>query len=201
MLFRSTNNKFTHHQGDFLSNTDDGSSHGVHLTGGSTGGIVQPCGDEANIALRVTGKGTGPTVLGNSSSPVSITGAINSTGAVSFTSTQVTITSTKVFIGASGSTAYLMGIRRVFVEFTVPVMAINAGAEVGDIAVTGMTTNAVVTMSPRGALNSTVAGLLAIGFCSTAGQLHITLQNAGTTISGSTMSAYAMIHDFNIPVA
>src|SRR3990172_1917918 len=65
MLYRSTSAKFTHHQGDFLSNTDDGSSHGVHLTGGSTGGIVQPCGDEDNIALTVRGKGTGPLILGS----------------------------------------------------------------------------------------------------------------------------------------
>ena len=200
MRFRSANSKFVHYGGDILSNTDD-SSHGVQLSGGSTGGVIAPCGDEDNIALRVSGKGTGPTVLGNSSSPVSITGAINSTGAVAFTSTQVNITSTKVFIGPSGSTSFLMGISRVRLDFTVPVMAVNAGAEVGDIAVTGVTTNAVITLSPRGALNSSVAGLMAVAFCSTAGQVHITLQNAGTTISGSTMSAYAMIHDFNIPVA
>ena len=212
MLFRSSNNKFTHFQGDVLSNVDD-SSHGVQLAGGSTGGIVQPCGDEDNIALTVRGKGTGGVNVGNSSQtvtlagPLSVTGAVTSTGASSFTgafsvtSTQVNITSTKVFIGAAGSTSFLIGIRKVFVEFTVPVMAVNAGAEVGDIAVTGLTTNAVVTLAPRGALNSTVAGVIAPhAFCSTAGQLHITLQNAGTTISGSTQSAYAMIHEFGIPV-
>lgn len=206
MLFRSTNSKFTHHQGDFLSNTDDGSSHGVHLTGGSTGGIVQPCGDEDNIALTVRGKGTGPVRVGNSSQtvvfagPLSITGAVTSTGAVGFTSTQINLTSTKVFIGAAGSTSFLMAVRKVFVEFSVPTMAVNAGAEVGDIAVTGLTTNAVVTMAERAPLNSSVAGVQVTGYCSTAGQLHLTLQNAGTTITGSTQSAYAMIHDFGIPV-
>jgi hypothetical protein len=53
---------------------------------------------------------------------------------------------------------------------------------------------------PNSRATFSVAGVL-IGhaFCSTAGQLHLTLQNAGTTITGSTMSAYAMFHDWNIP--
>lgn len=199
MLFRSSNNKFTHFQGDVISNIDD-SSHGVHLAGGSTGGIVQPAGDEANIALTVRGKGTGGLVLGNSSSPVTISGA--STG---ITSTHIALNSTRVSIGSSAagaSTSFLIRVWRERIDFTVPVMAVNAGAEVGDIAVTGLTTNAVVTIAPRGPLNSTVVGVL-IGhaFCSTAGELHLTLQNAGTTISGSTMSAYAMFHNWNVPVA
>lgn len=193
MLFRSSNSKFTHFQGDVLSNIDD-SSHGVHLTGGSTGGIVQPAGDEANIALTVRGKGTGRVTLGNSSQTLVSTG---------LESTHINLNSTRVAIGSSASgasTSYLMRVWRERIDFTVPVMAVNAGAEVGDIAVTGLTTNAVVSIAPRGALNSTVAGVL-IGhaFCSTAGELHLTLQNAGTTISGSTMSAYAMFHDWNIP--
>lgn len=171
MRFRSTNTKFAHFQGDVLSNVDD-SSHGVHLTGGSTGGIVQPCGDEDNIALSVRGKGTGRVNLGNSSQVVSF----------------------------GGSTATIALIRRVFVEFTIPTMAINAGANEGDIAVAGLTTNAVVTIAPRGALNSSVAGVLIQSYCSTAGELHLTYHNAGTTITGSTMSAYAMIHEFNVPV-
>lgn len=215
MLFRSSNSKFTHFQGDVLSNIDD-SSHGVHLTGGSTGGIVQPCGDEDNIALTVRGKGTGGVTLGNSSQALVSTGItsthinlqssriqIGTTGSLVMTSSNIALNSTRVSIGSSASgasTAYLIRVWRERIDFTVPAMAVNAGAEVGDIAVTGLTTNAVVTIAPRGALNSTVAGVL-IGhaFCSTAGQVHLTLQNAGTTISGSTMSAYAMFHDWNIP--
>ncbi len=49
-----------------------GSSHGVHLSGGSTGGIVTAIGDDANIALRVKGKGTGSLILGDSSQSVTI---------------------------------------------------------------------------------------------------------------------------------
>lgn len=209
MRFRSTNNKFTHFQGEVLTNIDD-SSHGVHLSGGSTGGIVQPCGDEDNIALTVRGKGTGAVTIGNSSQTVamssltlsaglSVTGPLTSTGAVSLVSTAVSLNSTKVSF--AGSTTYFIAIRRVFVDgLTIPTMAASAGAEQGDIALTGLTTNAVVTMSPRGPLNSSVSGVFIHGYCSTAGQLHVVYQNAGTTITGSTMSAYALIHDINIPV-
>lgn len=46
------------------------SSHGVAIYGGSTGGIVEPVGDDANISLNLRGKGTGALIVGNSSSPV-----------------------------------------------------------------------------------------------------------------------------------
>lgn len=65
MQFRSTNGKFTHFSGDVVSNVDD-SSHGVKLSGGSTGGVIEPVGDETNIALTVRPKGTGPFTLGSS---------------------------------------------------------------------------------------------------------------------------------------
>lgn len=86
MEFRSTNlNGFVHYQGDVISNvsSNGGSSHGVHLLGGTTGGVVTAAGDEDNIALNVTGKGTGPTILGNSSSPIVMpasTGIVISSG-------------------------------------------------------------------------------------------------------------------------
>jgi hypothetical protein len=51
--------------GDIVSNVE--SSHGVRLSGGSSGGIVEPVGDDANISLRLRGKGTGGLILGNSS--------------------------------------------------------------------------------------------------------------------------------------
>lgn len=78
MLFRSTNNKFTHFQGDVLTNTDD-SSHGIHLSGGTTGGVIQPCGDETNIALTVRGKGAGALSLGGTSTGAVTIGSSNST--------------------------------------------------------------------------------------------------------------------------
>lgn len=57
MIYRSTNNAFTHFSGDVTSNVD--SSHGVQLTGGSTGGVVQPVGDDTDITLVLKGKGAG----------------------------------------------------------------------------------------------------------------------------------------------
>lgn len=198
MLRRSTSAEYTHFGGDVTAQVN--SSHGVRLSGGSTGGIVEAVGDDTNVSLNLLAQGAGPIRIGTSSNTVTVAGPfaptqLQSTG---IASTHINLNSTKISIG--GSTSYLIGVRRVFVEFTIPTMAINAGAEQGDIAVTGLTTNAVIVMSPRGALNSSVAGVLVQSYCSTAGQLHLTYQNAGTTLTGSTMSAYAMIHDFNIPV-
>jgi hypothetical protein len=51
--------------GGFVTNIE--SSHGVLIDGGSTGGLIQPVGADANISLRVKGKGTGGLVLGDSS--------------------------------------------------------------------------------------------------------------------------------------
>jgi hypothetical protein len=198
---RSTSAEYTHFGGDVTAQVN--SSHGVRLSGGSTGGIVEAVGDDTNVSLRLRAQGSGPITIGTSSNAVTAAGGLTapliSTG---ITSTHINLQSTRVSIGSSAagiSTSYLMRVWRERIDFTVPVMAVNAGAEVGDIAVTGLTTNAVITISPRGPLNSTVAGLMAMAFCSTAGQVHLTLQNAGTTISGSTMSAYAMFHDWNIP--
>lgn len=74
MQFRSSNGKFTHFQGDVLSNIDD-SSHGVKLSGGSTGGMVESIGDETNIALTVRGKGNGPLTLGSTGAVVFMGGS------------------------------------------------------------------------------------------------------------------------------
>ena len=184
MRFRSTNSKFTHVQGDFITNVDD-SSHGVHLAGGSTGGIVQPAGDEDNIALTVRGKGTGGVTLGNSSQTLASTG---------ITSTHINLNSTRISIG--GSTTTFIGIRRVRVDFTVPALAANGAAVASSVSVTGLTTNAVITMQSRTAYNSSVTGVHVQARCSTAGALNLTFINGGgTTLSGSTMSAYALIHE------
>lgn len=51
--------------GPVLSNV--GSSHGVRLDGGSTGGIVEAFGDDANITLTLRGKGTGGVQIGTGS--------------------------------------------------------------------------------------------------------------------------------------
>lgn len=72
---RSTNDiGYVHYQGDVVSNV--GSSHGVRLTGGSTGAAVEAFGDDTSIALRVRGKNAGGLLLGGgstgSTSPVTL---------------------------------------------------------------------------------------------------------------------------------
>jgi hypothetical protein len=72
--FRSTN-VFgrVHFHGDVVTNVGNAaavSSHGVQLSGGSTGGIVTAAGDEADVALNLVGKGTGAVIVSNSSSPL-----------------------------------------------------------------------------------------------------------------------------------
>jgi len=75
MLYRSTNpdGKYTHHGGAMVLGVD--SSHGVELDGGSTGGFLRAIGDDANISLNLIPKGTGPLILGNSSTPVYLAGS------------------------------------------------------------------------------------------------------------------------------
>lgn len=65
------------------------SSHGVKIEGGSTGGVIEAVGDDANVSLTIRGKGTGGVVIGNSSSPVTLGSASGSAirGAFSSTST------------------------------------------------------------------------------------------------------------------
>jgi hypothetical protein len=47
------------------------SSHGVKISGGSTGGVVEAVGDDTDISLLLKGKGAGGVFIGNSSSPFS----------------------------------------------------------------------------------------------------------------------------------
>jgi hypothetical protein len=97
MLFPTDNRPGSHVLGDFYSNVE--SSHGVRLSGGSTGGVVDPAGDDANISLSVTGKGTGAVKIGNSSSPVSINGAATLGNTVISSGNTLQVNSTAPFAG------------------------------------------------------------------------------------------------------
>lgn len=89
MEFRSTNAAgYTHHHGDLVVGI--GSSHGILISGGSTGGSISAVGDDANISLVLAGKGTAPTFVGNSSSPVYLGGSTSPFGGfLRFTDTAV----------------------------------------------------------------------------------------------------------------
>lgn len=171
MQFRSSNSKFTHFGGDVVSNVDD-SSHGVKLSGGSTGGVIEAVGDDDNITLTVRGKGTGNTIIG-------------STGG------QISLNSTRTTIG-SGSTFNMSMIQRYFVHFTVPALSSGA-ADVSTVTVNGLTTNSMLILQSRVQPNSTVVGVHVTGRCSTADELVVTYHNNSvSSISGSTQSAYLL---------
>ena len=89
MLRRSTANFYTHFLGDVVSDVE--SSHGVLLSGRSTGGIVEAFGDDTNIGLTVRSKNVAPLTVGNSSNTVDLVGS-----SVSVTSTHVNFVSTLV---------------------------------------------------------------------------------------------------------
>jgi hypothetical protein len=186
MEFRSTNlNGFVHYQGDVVTNvsSNGGSSHGVHLTGGSTGGIVTAAGDEANIALNVGGKGTGPTRIGNSSSPIvfpASTGITISTGGI----LQV------------GSTAPFGGFVRVTSSFATPNFATtNAMVMESTHAITGVNSSHYVLAN--GINLSTDCCLTNSYPASTAGEVHCRFVKASTlTVAATSASIRFLITRF-----
>lgn len=153
---RSTNDiGYTHHQGDLTAHV--GSSHGVRLSGGSTGGIVEAVGDDTNVDLILRAQGAGVVRFG-------------------------------------ASTSGFGTFERSLIQFTIPALSTDGTGpdESTTVSVTGLTTNAMCWVQQRVAYNSTVtAGVFVTGRCSTAAQLRLTFFNhAGTSLSGSTMSAY-----------
>ena len=169
MEFRSTNDQgYTHLKGDLISNVSSGgvqnSSHGVHLTGSNTGGIIQAAGDETNIRLIVRGKGSGGVSLGSTA---------QSTTALAFIQ-RYRIDWTVPALSSAGLDAS-------FGDSTVTV----TGATTNSIYVFQERVNLNSTNS-TGLFVSRVR-------CSTADEIRITVANGGaSTISGSTMSGYLL---------
>lgn len=63
---RSTNDiGYVHYQGDVTAQV--GSSHGVRLSGGSTGGVVEAVGDDTNVTLTLRQQGAGGIQIGRGS--------------------------------------------------------------------------------------------------------------------------------------
>ena len=148
------NSSGTHFSGDFVAGV--GSSHGVELLGGSTGGTVQPASDDANASLNVRAKGTGLTNIGNSSAVVRI----------------------------GGSTSGISAIERYIVEFTEPDLPASTWVN-STYTVTGLTTNAAMFATARlnlangytmGVVRCSSANELTIRW----------VNEGGSTVSGST---------------
>ena len=156
---RSTHNiGYVHYQGDVIAGV--GSSHGVRLGGGSTGGVVEAFGDDTNVSLTVSAKGSGITQIGSSVSPVQIG---NSTSAIS-------------------------GIFRYVVEYTPPAVEASSFTALSTITVTGLTTNAGLVFTPRTDIATpapTTGGrLLIVPYCSSGGELKLVAYNqTGSTIA------------------
>lgn len=158
------NNRSTgvHFGNDLVSNVE--SSHGVRLTGGSTGGIVESFGDDANIALRVQGKGTGATIVGNSSSPATFGGSVT--------------------LGSASTTA-VASVQRYLVQFTPPALAANAAVQ-STITVTGLTTGAYgLTFTPTSTLSPVYTWQVQ---CVAADELTIRFQNTAASTIGTGQS-------------
>ena len=162
---RSTNVLgFVHHQGDITANV--ASSHGVRLTGGSAGGIVESVGDDTNVALTIRAQGAGAITLGTSSNPITI----------------------------AGSSASVSALQVSLIQFTVPALTTSGIAPVeSTIAFAGMTTNAAYIVSQRAVYNSTLATSLQIVARPATEGLRLTYFNHGaSSLSGSTASAYLL---------
>ena len=153
MEFRSTQSRYVHFQGDVISNVSSGgvenSSHGVHLTGGSTGGLILSAGDETDISLQVRGKGTGVLDVGSSGAPITLGGSTSLfRGLIFFQDTAVTLPD---------------------------IASTDAGKSSGMTthAIAGVTTNSVILANLRNDTNSTAIQLVsAYASRSTAGEVH-----------------------------
>ncbi len=108
-----------------------GSSHGIEIGGGSTGGTIQAVGDDANISLSIFGKGSGGIVIGNSSQTVLIGASSGLAFKGYFTSTQ----SWALAATSSGQVGEL--------TFTSSQFDVNPGDLIGAIEVTP-TTSALI---------------------------------------------------------
>ena len=172
---RSTNTVgYTHFTGDVTAQV--GSSHGVRLTGGSAGGIVEAVGDDTNVTLTLRSQGIGEIVLGAGANTIRMN-------------------STNMTVG-NASTSLMVMMQRYLVQYTVPALS-SGSADQTTVTVTGLTTNSVLVLTPRLQTNSTVVGVLMEPRCSTADELKLTFVNGSvSSLSGSTQSGYLLQHAF-----
>ena len=105
---RSTSAEYTHFGGDVTAQVN--SSHGVRLSGGSTGGIVEAVGDDTNVSLRIRAQGAGNITLGNSSQAVFFGGSTSPVaGVVRVQSTTVVVADASTEVRVIESTITVTG--------------------------------------------------------------------------------------------
>ena len=167
---RSTNDiGYVHFQGDVVSNV--GSSHGVWLRGGSTGGIIEPMGDDTSISLSIRSRTAGVLTLGTSTS-----------GQVNVASTMVDLQSTRIQVG-DASTTGISQIQRYLVQVDSAALVLAAGASGDTVStLTGLTTNATVFFTPHATFSSRYSFEV---YCSTATELRLRVTNRAASTIGT----------------
>lgn len=161
---------YTHYGGDVTAQVD--SSHGVRLSGGSTGGIVEAVGDDTNVSLTIRAQGAGGITIGS-------------------TNQALVFNSTTTRIG-SGSTTAIGNIDRYLVQYTVPALSSGPAASESTVAVTGLTTNSILILQNR-LINNSTGQVSLHARCSSANELTIQfVSNDASSLSGSTQSAYLL---------
>ena len=169
---RSTNEiGYTHFGGDVTAQVN--SSHGVRLSGGSTGGVVEAVGDDTNVAIRLRAQGAGVVFLA--------------------TGSQSIVAASTAFRLGNASTSDIVFLQKYRIDWTVPALssAGAAGASADStVTVTGLTTGSVLLFGQTQQWNSTVdPGVIVTVRCSTVDELKITSHNVNaSSLSGSTKS-------------
>mgnify|MGYP001568995421 CR=1 FL=1 len=160
---RSTNDVgYTHFGGDITAHVN--SSHGVRLSGGSTGGLIEAVGDDTNVSLTIRAQGTGSIRIGTTGQSVTM----------------------------GNSTTAIAGTQRYLVQYTIPALSSGPAASESTVAVVGLTTNSILVFQPRLISNSTGFVQMSVR-CSTADELTILFANqSASSLSGSTHSAYLL---------
>lgn len=196
MLRRSTADQYTHFLGDVISNVD--SSHGVVLSGRSTGGVIEPFGDDTNIGLAIRAKNAAPFTIGESSNAVEVAGS-----SVRLTSTHIALNSTRIAVSSGaqvqiGSTAPFGGfIRQVSTGLSTPTVSTAMGAT-GEtsVTITGANSSHFVLANPTNL--STTISIVGARITSTANECILTFQKAGSTVdlSPSTFTVNLLVFRF-----
>ena len=170
MQRRSTNETvgYTHHGGDFTAHVD--SSHGVRLSGGSTGGIVEAVGDDTNVNLTIRAQGTGTLTIGSSGQPIQFGGSTSPfRGWTYFQDTAVTLPDI-------ASTQY----------------GLSSGMTTHTITV--ITTGSIVFANKRSDTNSTAIALVGVEVSrSTAGQVHCQFIKTDTVAFAATTATITFL--------
>ena len=165
---RSTSAEYTHFGGDVTAQVN--SSHGVRLSGGSTGGIVEAVGDDTNVSLTIRAQGTGTIVIGSSGAPMELAGSTSPfRGMIWFQDTAVTLP------GIASTTA-------------------GGSTNMTTHTITGITTGSVVFANLRSDTASTAIYLTGVEVSrSTANEVHCHIVKSNTAAYTGTTATITFI--------